>query len=123
MRTYKATERRLRSDGVTALGRDVRELSKHNLLQFGPDLLAFINTVAQLSEEGKISADFLQHQTAHLKNNWREGNAIHGRRYPHGIADTVMAVGLHAQRRQSLSLCALMSANPLCAIPSRFTLR
>lgn len=96
--------------------------SKRCMTMFSPHLVQYIEKIAHLVHKHGLPPEFLKEQEMHFNNAWREGNQVHGRRYPEGTSDTTLALSAVARQKQAKQLCGMLAANMVTALPSRRTL-
>lgn len=118
----RAGRRQSRRSIKSRLQQEISQQNKTSLARFSPALLSFCTQVAGVVGKHHLPESFLEQQAVHIKNVWREGKAVHGRRYPTGVADTVLALSSVAHQKQATQLCGLLAVNSMVALAGRLTL-
>jgi hypothetical protein len=89
-------------------------------MEASSELKAFMQVLCRVDARGVLNSEFYASLTLDVKNSWRSGSAVHGRRY--GAAEKHLAVACLFDLRQARMLKNLLAVNNMTALPTRHTI-
>ena len=95
-------------------------LSPKALASASAECKAFLGLVLRVQGAHELPPGIFERWSAEVSNGWREGKAVHGRRYKPG--DAAISMGIAMGVRQQRSLARLLTDNHVATLPSKKTI-